>query len=436
VDNPDHDSAIGPSVRVVGATRICGVELAGLQAVQGVVESWRGTDEATGEPREVVLVEVGSGPGPMGRGLDAAGRYVGVSGEGMLTVLAVAAHGERIALVQPELADPPLAAVLADRGGLSVGEAAAVGRAAARALGLLHDRGLAHGRVTAEALRLSASGPVLAEVGVAAALGTAGAPSDDVHELARLLVAAVADRDPAGADELRDLVGPALSGHPAARPSAAELAGLFASVPAEPVRVRPAPARRVVPEAAIPVVRQPRARWPLVVGAAALVLIVAAAVMVLAARHPDAGAAVPPVATAPPAPTGTPSTVAPSWQRILDGIAAARVRAYRTAEAAALAMADVPGSSADAVDRSRVAAWHDSGSRLAGGAPVVRLVRPLRTGTSEAELLVRESVAAYDIVDAAGHREHHPATGPRDWRVTLLLTRTGWLTASAGPAPA
>lgn len=116
-----------------------------------------------------------------------------------------------------------------------------------------------------------------------------------------------------------------------------------------------------------------------------------------------------------------PATDAPDWAALLETTDAGRQRALASGDPTALAAwvdPDGPAWASDAALAARVAA---AGARIEGGALVVLEVRPRRTTTSEAILLVRDRREPYAVVTAAGTSDV-AARAPRWWQVTLRRT--------------
>jgi len=382
--------------------------------------------------------------------------------------------------VRTEAVDgPSLAAVLGARRWLGPGEVVGLGAALAEALSELHTAGLAHGSLSPADVVVCGGrrGVVLTGAGLAAASSTA-----DVHALAVLLQAVLV---PGGADALPVLaaLAPALAGHPAARPRAGELAAaLREAAPAVPVVTAgvvgsptAAAGSHRAPDPDLPPPTVPRTRLLVTAagGGACLLLALVVVPTLRAVAQPPAGraAAVAPTptgaaptraplrgsaATAPaaasvpasssvplargpgPSRSGAPAAVEESarsvWAARAQGIADARLAAYRAGDASRLDEVDAAGSGAAAADRAGLGAYAVAGVRVRDGRAAVTVLRVVTAGRSEAELDITESQGAYSLIDATGRvLARRPASPAAAYRLTLVRTPPGWRAAAVRP---
>lgn len=391
----------------------------------------------------------------------------------------VVAAGRCVALVSPAPPALTLAAFCAGRPVLDPGEVVTIGLPVARVLAAAHDRDIVHGDLDPVDITIDAHGqPALAGLGVAALSGAGVAPTDDVHALALILRSLLGDDAGPRAEAIRGALSAALSGHPAARPEAAELAGLLSlTCPAQPLRLPPVEPVRRTPAPASgrhgALRHRPSATAvTAALGVLGLLLLVLAAPLLRSGHRggsiaadvgsgsPGAPTAVPsatgdprtasaaptapaspatPLAPAAPAPTGSPAVErsVPSpieWQRILQRLVDARDRAFGTLDPAALGGADIPGSSAAAVDGDRLAALRRAKVHASGLTSTVTGVVRTAAGERAAVLSFEESTGPYDLVTAARTVvERRPAQAAQRWSATLVRGPRGWRTAVVEP---
>ena len=412
--------------------RVPGLTL--LRPVGGDGPPWRARDTTSGQ--EVVVRPMP----PRGE----AGRLAALPDHPHLAVPGVRADAAgRPLLVSAAAPHGDLVALLRRRRALTPPEVSMLAVTLARALAAVHARGLVHGAVGPEGVLLGAEARPSLDASVMAAPPRPGAAAaDDVRDLGRLLVAAAGDDLPMA---LRVLVSAAVDPSPALRPLAVDVVReAMTAVPPAPLRLRsdepdegpPEPrgraerrlraarAGRRAPRLAAragawlaAAVRPGRGPGRLVgvtaAGAAGLAALVA--VLFLAHGHERVAAA------SPPPPAGV------DWAVVLDGLDRAREAAFTSADPARLAGVDLPGSSADAADRSAVARLATAGVRARGLRDVVRSVRVVDASVDRTVLDVRDERSAYDLVDATGTAVgHQPSRGVADWQVVLRRTPAGW----------
>lgn len=289
--------------------------------------------------------------------------------------------GEAVAVAEPGRDAPTLQTVLDDRGSLKAGECVWVGMAIAESLAVLHRAGLAHGAVTAESVRLPASGVLL---GGLVDGETDAAASDDVAALGRLLASCVTGPE---AERVRAWTEPMTHPDPAARPTAAMVARALGSCARpEPIRHVPrgvASSMRSVASEHAEVRRLPGTRWWRVrrfarawalrgaIAAVATVLVAAGVHAVVAdpgspsaspvraanlTRAPDGSVATDPSGPADPSGAADPATDSqdPAWAA--RQATEARFDALRSADGHALVQWTAPGSPARAEAETTAAA--------------------------------------------------------------------------------
>jgi hypothetical protein len=229
--------------------------------------------------------------------------------------------------------------------------------------------------------------------------------------------------------------------------------------PLPPEPVRPTHVVRVAPPTPVDRVRRRLPRRSLPAAALVLLVVLAAAVGWISGRGevPAAAALTPlPPAAAPPAagpvsaaevpvvpdPAASAATqpAAPQpaatrdWTAVLDGLDAARSRAFATADPAALSAvwaADTPGLRADT---AAVQGLRARGERVHG---LRHAVRSVDAGDDEdpVRLEIVDVLAAYEIRDGSGNVVQRGAErGPTGWTVELTETPAGWRLMSVTPA--
>jgi hypothetical protein len=284
----------------------------------------------------------------------------------------------------------------------------------------------------------------------------------------------------------------ALDPQPAVRPDAAAFGrAVFASCPAvavrlergsQPVGATEAPKTHVVPGSVRAVEVSPatdtssasrlrrggqvgRHRWSMgrrvlvrrVVAASCVVVLLGAAVAIgIAWGWADSGSqghgasasatvASPSVAIVPPAvpasglPVGSasPTPEAPDWLSVVGALDRSRDGAFADADANELDAIYVPGSAALATDRATLGRLVGAGQRVHGLQFVLESVRVVARSPGQVTLAVVDTLAGYDVVDAAGVATHVPGRGMRSWTVVLRAQPPddeGWRIASIAPA--
>lgn len=427
------------------------LELLGFGGASG--EVWRARDRATGDL--VVLAQ------PAGHDVAALeqlrARLAAVAHPHLVRLRAVL-DGDPPTLVLDHVAGGSLAALLTTRGGrLPVGEVVTVVAPLAGALAGVHAAGLVHGALRASSVLLTPAGmPLLADVGLAD-----GTPEDDVRALAALCRclltggAAVPVARP-----LQAVLDAVLLPGDAPLPDAAAFGVALRRAQAPvPVRLgrgvvaRPAPVARAgrleragrierpgpgeprdqeaqtagpLPPGRHRATGRARSARPLLVGAAAvaLLLLAAGAGWSLGGRGASAGARLPPAAPA-----------AVPWAAVLDGLDRAREAAYRAADPAALRGVYADGSPGLAADTALLARLADAGRSALGVRHELLEVRQLAVDATTARLRVRDVLQAHQVLDGAGRPvQQRPRGAPRSYDVLVVRTPSGWRLAevSAG----
>ncbi|HWF41967.1 MAG TPA: hypothetical protein VN683_07795, partial [Acidothermaceae bacterium] len=160
-----------------------------------------------------------------------------------------------------------------------------------------------------------------------------------------------------------------------------------------------------------------------------------ASVPIASSASPASGLTVasPPV-TAPSAATGSAS---PDWRSVIGALDASRDGAFADADANELDAIYVPGSAALATDRTALGRLVGAGQRVRGLQFALESVRVVSQSPGEVTLAVADTLAGYDVVDAAGVATHMPGRGTRNWTVVLraqLPDELRWQIASIAPA--
>ena len=329
-------------------------------------------------------------------------------------------------LVLDHAACGSLEALLAERGALTPGEVVTVLAPLAEALGQAHDHGLCHRRLTASRVLFDADGmPLLDGLGLdplrdpGDSLDPTGAlgGTADVWALGDLGRRMLGGEVPATAPLLlRQALEAAVHPDPFARPSGRDLAArLLASCAAAPVTGLPEP----VVLAAAPVRSRPRlrARLPrraLVVGVALAVL------AVVVGLGWTWGAQSAPV-------TASVGAVATDWRAVVQGLDAARARAFTTGSAATLASVYEDGSPLRVDDEAVLADLRTRHLTARGLGHQVLSASERGTAGDEVTLSVTQQLSAYVLVDRAGRvLERHTAGPVQDVRLVLTRTPHGW----------
>lgn len=450
-----------------------GLELAGVLGAGGTGARMVARD-ADGEGWAVTVVA----PGEMARdALRARVRALaGVTHPHLARVgpLLELRDGTAVAL-QSEVVGPDLAMVCRARGRWRPGEVVTLVVPLAQALAEMHATGLAHGDVAPANVVLERDGrPVLVDLVLGARSSEAGTPglaaperavgatpAGDVHALARLGLALLADpaADDTDAARLRGVLEGAAAVDPCDRPDAATLAALaYGACAPEPVRL-PDPAtlarltlRRLAAPQEATVVRpelappgrarhrgtRRRVRSPVVVAAVGALL--TGLVLVLGRPGSPAGAAEAPVDDVARV-TRSGAAGAPLAAAVR--LTVRRAHALGARDPVALASVTVPGSDADRADRALAARlWSRAPDGEAAVRTVVTEARVLGAGGGHtdgpwrARVLVRSTsrLAAGDqgTGQSGEARDARGATG-----VVLVLDAgpTGWRVSAVEPVP-
>lgn len=146
-----------------------------------------------------------------------------------------------------------------------------------------------------------------------------------------------------------------------------------------------------------------------------------------------------PATTRPPTsrpPTTRPSAARPTtagpppeqvWRTVLDGLNAARSRAFQQDDESALADVYVVGSTDYAQDLQTL---REVESRGAHTSPLITHILALtirQQGADQVVLRITDQLDGYDFLDAAGNvLAHHDSPGPHQGDVTLARTAGGW----------
>jgi len=127
---------------------------------------------------------------------------------------------------------------------------------------------------------------------------------------------------------------------------------------------------------------------------------------------------------------------APDWLSVVGALDASRDAAFADADANELDAIYVPGSAALATDRAALGRLVGAGQRVRGLQFVLASVRVVSQSPAEITLAVADTLASYDVVDAAGAATHVPGRGMRNWTVVLRTEpdELRWQIASIAPA--
>lgn len=450
-------------------------------------EVWRARERATGEIVALKRLRVGDAA------MDAesqrqlrrsAALLATVRHEHVVHVRATVPSPTGLVLVLDYAEGGSLAALLAARGVLSAGEVVAIAAPLSAALAQVHARGVVHGGITpANVLFDGAGTPLLADLGVARLAGGAdvendGGPAADVRDLARVCRAALGGSAAgrggvAVPPALLEAVEAAQHPDPRSRPDAAGFArALYAACTPRPIVLARAvdapsiaePAQIVLPSAVVPPdtptesarAPEPRGggrhrlsrrvagdrfggsrlaarrltarRLALPLAAAGLLAIAVLAGLAWAARDRPASASA--------QLTGTPTPTDSTWSRVMGALDAARDRAFADANPAELAGVYVAGSAALAADRQTLATMAAAGGRARDLRLTLVSVQVKAQSPTSVDLLVRDTLPPYEIVDGDGVAQVEPGRGERDWLVTLRATAPGgsWRISSIAAA--
>jgi eukaryotic-like serine/threonine-protein kinase len=150
-----------------------------------------------------------------------------------------------------------------------------------------------------------------------------------------------------------------------------------------------------------------------------------------------------PVTAAPSATDPTPTVTtpmaspSPDWLSVVAALDRGRDGAFADADAGELDAIYVPGSDALITDRATLGRLVGAGQRVRGLQFVLESVRVVAQSPGEVTLAVVDTLAGYDVVDAAGVATHVPGRGIRSWSVVLRAQPPGelrWRIASIAPA--
>ena len=118
---------------------------------------------------------------------------------------------------------------------------------------------------------------------------------------------------------------------------------------------------------------------------------------------------------------------------MLGALDASRDGAFADADANELDAIYVPGSAALATDRAALGRLVGAGQRVRGLRFMLGSVQVVSRSPQEVTLAVADTLASYDVVDAAGVVNRMPGRGIRNWTVVLRaqpLDELGWQIAS------
>jgi hypothetical protein len=135
-------------------------------------------------------------------------------------------------------------------------------------------------------------------------------------------------------------------------------------------------------------------------------------------------------ATAVPTFTGS----AAHWAAVLRELDAVRQQAFADADTARLAAVYAPGSAALAADRQQLGTISRAGERALGVHHVLTSVRVVRADRSRTVLVVRQSLAAYQLRKGDG-LTWQPAAVAKSYAVTLVARKGGWLISELTLSP-
>lgn len=435
-DGPERCERTGVSER----WSVSGFEVLHLVEGGSAGDLWCARDLERGEL--VALRRVGSGAdaGALRRSLAAqadlpcAVRLRDVVDDGSVLVL-VLDHAEGGVLER----------LLDRRGSLEPGEVVTVGVPLALALAAGVERGLGHGELTATSVWFGADGrPLLAGLGLS---GAAVDPADDVAALATLCLGMLRpSHDPSPqVAALVEVLEQARSRDPAARPSAAQLAGMLRRAhPPAPVRLhgggggggggaggggggRGARHARPAPDA------PGRGRSPgrLLVAALVLLVICGAGAGWWSGRGGEAPV---PAAAGVTAATRAAVEGAPDWTAELDRLDELRGEAFAAADAQVLGQVYAPGSAALAADRHLVDELAAAGRTASGVRHLLGEVAVVAVDGDRARLRVVDALGPYEVRDRTGRLVARVAgRGERRQLVELARTAQGWRLVSVAP---
>jgi hypothetical protein len=135
-------------------------------------------------------------------------------------------------------------------------------------------------------------------------------------------------------------------------------------------------------------------------------------------------------------PAGSTAATSPSpdWLAIVNALDRSRDGAFADADAGELDTIYVPGSAALTTDRATLGRLVGAGQRVRGLQFGLESVRVLAQSPGEVTLTVVDTLAGYDVVDAAGVATHVPGRGVRTWTFVLRAHELQWRIASITPA--
>jgi hypothetical protein len=137
------------------------------------------------------------------------------------------------------------------------------------------------------------------------------------------------------------------------------------------------------------------------------------------------------------APDTSPSGGPVDFTDVVRGLDAARDSAFTDDDPRALGCAYVRSSAAYRADAAKLRALMSAGERADGLRLTVRDVAVSGRRGSLVEVVVRDELPAYRIVDLTGHPVvTRPARGPTAWHVVLRRTAAGWRIAAVAPGGA
>jgi hypothetical protein len=123
------------------------------------------------------------------------------------------------------------------------------------------------------------------------------------------------------------------------------------------------------------------------------------------------------------------------WTPVLEGLFAARARAFEAADEAALDGVYAPSAPGGAADARLVRALAAAGRTARGVHHRVSAVDVVTVEGDRAELRVVDRLAPYDVRDAAGAVvARQPGRGEAAQRVRLVRTAAGWRLVDVQPA--
>ncbi|HMA46849.1 MAG TPA: hypothetical protein VKP11_06585, partial [Frankiaceae bacterium] len=124
------------------------------------------------------------------------------------------------------------------------------------------------------------------------------------------------------------------------------------------------------------------------------------------------------------------------WRALLTELDGARARAFERGEESALGDADVPGSSAYAIDAALLRSVLARGARVAGLHQRIESVRLLRTGSVLVVVRTVDRLLPYAFVDTHGRvLARIPGKQPRMHDVAVVRTAAGWRVAQVSHVP-